>query len=90
MLIAKYNIKGGEEGERRKKAEALGPEVVTLSRIAACLPQLTTTIFAKGYGRVNIINTSDFGECPQAISGLSVGIKSTLRTNCYFLLLFKE
>lgn len=36
MLIAKYNIRA-DEIDRRRRAEALGPEIVTLPRIAACL-----------------------------------------------------
>lgn len=30
MLTAKYNIRVVEEGDRRRRAETLGPEVITL------------------------------------------------------------
>lgn len=56
ILIAKYGIRR-EEVDRRRRAEALGPEV-TLPRIAA-FPQMTTVYFHNEYGRV-IISKSDF------------------------------
>jgi len=66
MLIAKYNIRADDEGQRRRRIEPLGPEVITLPRIAACLPQLTTNLYANGFGRA-IANFSEFGNVPSAI-----------------------
>jgi len=66
MLIAKYNIRANEETERRRRAEALGPEVITLPRISACLCQLTTELYSRGFGRP-IANFSEFGNVPVAI-----------------------
>lgn len=59
MLTAKYNIRVAEEGERRRRAEALGPKVITLPRIAACFAQLTTNLYHREFGRA-IINLSEF------------------------------
>lgn len=66
MLIAKYNIRSNEETERRRRAEALGPEVITLPRIAACLCQLTTELYSRGFGRA-IANFNEFGQVPTAL-----------------------
>lgn len=66
MLIAKYNIRSNEETERRRRAEALGPEIVTLPRISACLCQLTTELYSRGFGRA-IANFNEFGDVPVAI-----------------------
>jgi hypothetical protein len=64
MLVAKYNIRSTDDPtERRRRAEALGPEIVTLPRIAACLAQLTTNLFARGFGR-SIANFDEFTNCP--------------------------
>jgi len=66
MLIAKYNIRADTEGQRRRQIEPLGPEIITLPRIAACLPQLTTNLYANGFGRA-IANFSEFDGAPSAI-----------------------
>lgn len=66
MLIAKYNIRSNEETERRRRAEALGPEVITLPRISACLCQLTTELYSRGFGRA-IANFNEFGQVPTAL-----------------------
>lgn len=66
MLITKYNIRTNEEAERRRRAEALGPEIITLPRISACLCQLTTELYSRGFGRA-IANFSEFGEVPVAL-----------------------
>lgn len=65
MLIAKYNIRA-DETDRRRRAEALGPEVITLPRISACLSQVTTSLYHAGFGRA-IANFSEFGEVPAAL-----------------------
>lgn len=59
MLAAKYNIRTAEKGERRRRVEALGPEVITLPRIAACFAELTTNLYHREFGRA-IINLSEF------------------------------
>lgn len=66
MLIAKYNIRSNEETERRRRAEALGPEVITLPRISACLCQLTTELYSRGFGRA-IANFTEYGAVPVAL-----------------------
>lgn len=66
MLIAKYGIKADEVEGRRRRAEALSPEIITLPRIAACLSQVTTSLYHVGYGRA-IANFNEFGELPAAI-----------------------
>ncbi|CAL1688666.1 unnamed protein product [Lasius platythorax] len=66
MLVAKYNIRANEEG-RRRRAEALAPEVISLPRIAACFAQLTTSLYHEGYGRSIASFTADFRGCPDAM-----------------------
>jgi len=66
MLIAKYSIRADDEGQRRRRIKPLGPEIITLPRIAACLPQLTTNLYANGFGRA-IANFSEFGDVPPAL-----------------------
>lgn len=66
MLVAKYNIRIVDETDRRRRAEALGPEIVTLPRIAACMAQLTTSLYHHGFGRA-IANFDEFGDLPSAM-----------------------
>lgn len=58
MLVTKYKIKADDIDRRM---EALGPEIVTLPRISACLSQITTSLYHARYGRT-IANFSEFGE----------------------------
>lgn len=67
MLIAKYNIRPNEEPARRRRAEALAPEVITLPRIAACFAQLTTVLYDAGFGRAIVNFDTDFPGFPGAI-----------------------
>jgi hypothetical protein len=66
MLISKYNIRANDETDRRRRTEALGPEIITLPRLAACFCQLTVTLFHFGYGRT-IANFTEFGNAPPAM-----------------------
>lgn len=65
MLITKYSIRA-EDTDRRRRAEALGPEVITLPRISACLSQITTSLYHVGFGRA-IANFAEFEEVPPAM-----------------------
>lgn len=67
MLVAKYEIRHNEEVGRRRRAEALAPEVVTLPRISACFAQLTTVLFHEGFGRTIANLQADLPNTPNAI-----------------------
>lgn len=67
MLIDKYQIRTNETTGRQRRAEALGPDIITLPRISACVPQMTTSMFAKGFGRVIFNKEDDFPNCPQGL-----------------------
>lgn len=63
MLIIKYSIRADKTNSR---AEALGPEIIILPRIAACLSQITTSFYNAGFDRA-IANFSEFENCSPAL-----------------------
>ncbi|KAI4476040.1 hypothetical protein M0802_014945 [Mischocyttarus mexicanus] len=64
-LANKYGINTTED-RRRLRSTSLGPNVVTLPRIAACFPILTCSLFNSGYGRIIASKAMYTGDIPEA------------------------
>ncbi|KAI4481599.1 hypothetical protein M0802_013909 [Mischocyttarus mexicanus] len=64
-LANKYGISTTED-RRRLRSTSLGPNVVTLPRIAACFPILTCSLFNSGYGRCIASKTMYTGKVLEA------------------------